>query len=206
MKIYRLANPDPFVTLEEAKDHLNVDDTDHDAKIQMLVDAAIGYLDGPKGILGRQLAPATYRMELPGFPTGALCIPFPPTIAVTSITYLDETGTRVTFDAAEYRVTGLGSEQGATIVLDQVAGTTWPAVQAGRDPDTVHVEFQAGYEGEGSPSTHAVPEQIRHAVLLMVADWYDHRASSVIGTTAAEMPFSAMCLVAPYRLYLPGAR
>lgn len=202
MRLYRLTEPEAFVTLQQAKDHLNVDDSDHDSKIQMLVDAAVQYLDGPRGILGRQLAPAAYRLEMALFPPGPLCLPMAPTISVDAITYLDETGVRVTLDPEEYRVVGLGSTEGATVVLDQVAGVVWPAVQAGQDPDTVTVEFRAGFENLDSPSGPNVPEPIRHAVLLMVGDWYDHRASSVIGTTAAEVPISAKSLIAPWRFYL----
>lgn len=206
MKIYRLTEPDPFITLAEMKEHLNVDDSDHDTTITALTNAAIQYLDGDKGIIGRALAPATYRMELNGFPTGPLCIPLPPTISVNAIEYLDENGDLQTFATSEYRVTGLGSNDGATIVLDQVAGVVWPPVQTGRDPDTVRVTFRAGFETQDSPSEAAVPEPIVTAIKLMVSDWYDHRSSSVIGTSAQEVPFSAMCLLAPWRMYLPDTR
>lgn len=206
MKIYRLTEPESFISLAEMKLHLNVDDSDHDSVITALTSAAIQYLDGDKGILGRALAPATYRLELAGFPAGPLCIPLPPTIAVDAIEYLDENGDVQTFATSEYRVTGLGSNDGATVVLDQVAGVVWPPVQAGRDPDTVRVTFRAGFETLDSPSEPAVPEPIVTAIKLMVSDWYDHRSSSVIGTSAQEVPFSAMCLLAPWRLYLPDTR
>lgn len=206
MKIYRLTEPESFISLVEMKEHLNVDDSDHDTTITALTQAAIQYLDGDKGILGRALAPALYRAEMSGFPAGPLCIPLPPTISVDAIEYLDENGNLQTLATSEYRVTGLGSKDGATVVLDQVAGVVWPPVQVGSDPDTVRVTFRAGFETLDSPSEAAVPEPLVTAIKLIVADWYDHRSSSVVGTSAQEMPFSAMCLIAPWRLYLPDTR
>lgn len=210
MRITRLTTPESFISLQEAKDHLNVDDSDHDAKITALIAAAIGYIDGPDGILGRALAPAQYRMDLAGFPSSQqLLLPLPPTILVESVDYLNENGDRQVFEqSGNWRVVGLaepgqtGAMVGARVVLDPVTGVAWPSVQSGRDPDTVRVVFWAGYQNADSPTGPAVPDSIKHAVLLMLGDWYDHRSSSVVGTTAAEMPFSAMALLAPYRTYL----
>lgn len=205
MKITRLTSSSSFLTLAEAKAHLRVDDSGNDAKITAFMEAAQGYLDGPRGVLGRSLGVASYQMQLSGFPTALrMSIPLPPAIGVDSIEYLDETGALVTFDAVNYRVTGLGTEEGAVVVLDPVSGVTWPAVTSGNAPDTVRVSFTAGYLGIDSPTEVQVPAQLREAALLMLSDWYETRTSSVVGTTAGEMPFGAMALIAPYRLYLAG--
>jgi uncharacterized phiE125 gp8 family phage protein len=202
MRLERVSEPEMLVSLDEAKRHLEVDDSDRDELISGLVRAAVQRLDGADGILGRQLMPADWIMYLPRFPAGPLKIPLPPTIAVQAIDYLDENGALQTFTDTDYRVTGLGVASGASVVLDQITGVTWPAVQMGADPDTVRVMFRAGYQNLNSPADHPVPEPVKLAVLMMVGDWFENRNSSVVGTTAAEMPLSAAALIAPYRTYL----
>lgn len=162
----------------------------------------MGYVDGQEGILGRQLMPADYRAVMPDFPPRAFCLPFPPTISVNQISYLDTGGQEVVLDPSVYRVTGLAGEEGAVVVLG--AAQTWPTVYSEAEwPDRVFVEFTAGFQNPDSPSDHPVPAAIRQAVLMLLADFYDRRAGAVVGTTAAEMPHGVMTLLAPYRLYLP---
>jgi uncharacterized phiE125 gp8 family phage protein len=197
-----LAEPAMMVTLDEAKAHLRVKHTADDAYIERLIKSASQRLDGPDGILGRSVTPTPYVVELADFPVGAqpLRLPMPPTISVEGIQYIDQTGAQLTVDPASYRVTGLGDKRrGAAIYLGSTY--TWPTVTSEAWPDRVTITFTAGYSVDYSPGD-AVPEPLRQAVLLWIATWYDHRADSVIGTSAAEMPNAAMALIAPYRLYL----
>lgn len=200
MKVNRISDPMPLISLEQAKLHLRVDHTDEDEMIAVYLDAAMAYVDGPGGLLGRQLMPAEYRMVLSDF-SRVLCLPFPPTIAVTRISYLDTSGVETVLDPSVYRVTGLNDRQeGARVVLG--AAQTWPTVYSEEGwPDRVFVEFSAGYENPSSPADHPVPGSIRQAVLMLMADFYETRPGSVVGTTAAEMPHGVLALLAPHRLY-----
>lgn len=202
MNLVRLTEPEAFVSLDEAKQHLEVDDNDRDEMISLLIRAAVQRLDGADGILGRQLMPATWTMYLPSFPAGSMRIPLPPLISVDAIEYLDDAGALQVFPSTDYTVTGVGAREGGRVILDQVSGATWPSVQIGGDPETVRVTFTAGYANANSPADHPVPEPIKLAVLMMVGDWFDFRNSSVIGTSAQEMPLGVSALIAPFRLYL----
>ena len=154
---------DDVVSLERAKQHLNVDSSHHDQKIADLVAAATAWLDGEKGVLGRSLRPQRWQLNLSGFPCYAIALPLPPAVDVISVTYLDAAGTEQTLDADAYRLVGGGS--GATYVIPK-QDTIWPVTNC--EPDAVRVLFDAGY----APSAPEI-EPLRRAILMMVERWYD---------------------------------
>lgn len=188
---------DDVVTLAEAKAHLRVDEDDEDDLIEALTAAAVARLDGADGMLGRCLAPQTWQLALPAFPAGGIRLPLPPTIAVTSLAYLDTTGTLVTLDPAAYRVVDGGRD--GHLVLPPLS-TSWDYATAAETPDAVRVTFRAGYQTDDSPPALAVPKPIRQAVLLTLADWYDNRGSAVVGVGVAALPVAADHLVAQFRI------
>lgn len=202
MGLQRISEPAEFISLEQAKQHLRVTFADDDAIISAYIRAAVSRLDGRDGILGRQMMPAEYLWTLPGWPGSSFCLPLPPTISVDAITHLDADGTEVTVDASVYRVSGLNQDTGAVISLG--ISQTWPVVLAEDWPDRVRIHYTAGYRNPDSPADHPVPDDLRLACLLMIADWYEHAGSSIVGTTAAEMPLGVATLIAPHRLYLGG--
>jgi hypothetical protein len=71
----------PPVTLDEVKAHLRVDPSEEDPKIGVLLVAAVGYLDGWRGILGRAIMPQTWRVKVEG--SGAFVLPMPDVIAAS---------------------------------------------------------------------------------------------------------------------------
>lgn len=134
----------PVVTVSEAKAHLRVSGDDEDLLIQGMIDAAVGYLDGLAGVLGRALAPQTY-------------------VAI--------------FDAADsYRLPIGPVVTSEAVEADGVATVT----------------FIAGYPG-------GVPEQIRKAILLHVANLYEHRETGGGGRTPSG---AYEALLAPYRVWI----
>lgn len=51
------------ITLAEAREHLRVSHDDEDLLIQSLIDAAVSWLDGWDGVLGRCIMPQTWRIS-----------------------------------------------------------------------------------------------------------------------------------------------
>lgn len=60
----RIAAPtDQVISLHEMKEHLRVAHDDEDLMIQSLTDAAVSWLDGWDGVLGRCIMPQTWRIS-----------------------------------------------------------------------------------------------------------------------------------------------
>jgi uncharacterized phiE125 gp8 family phage protein len=117
------------VTLAEAKAHLRVDvaETDADAGIQEMIDAAVEYLDGFAGVLGRAVMTQTWSQEYDGY-CGHLVLPIGPVQSVTSISNTDGA-------FADYRLL----KDGRGYFLRPNSGVSWPA-----NNGPVVVEFVAG--------------------------------------------------------------
>ena len=198
------------VTMAEIYDHLRVDligspEEPVDANyITGLRDAAEGWLDGGRGILGRALMTQTWELKVDSFPRdrffrrdlfnrylpNEIQIPLPPLQSVTSITYVDPVGATQTLATSVYQVVTNG-EWPPKIVA--AYGQTFPETRD--QPNAVTVRFVAGYT-----SAALVPAAIHHAIKLMVAQWYDRRESVVVGQAVAALPFAADALLAPYKV------
>ncbi len=69
----------------------------------------------------------------------------------------------------------------------------WP--MPGRDANGIEIAFVAGFGAQPS----AVPEAIRHALLLLVAHWYANREPMELGSPAVAIPDDISRLLKPYR-------
>lgn len=179
---------DEIISLEEAKAHLNVTTAADDALILRLIATAVAKLDGPKGLLGRSLAPTQYRMTLDAF-TRVIQVPLPPVRSVEAVTYTDADGTTVTIAASAYRVTGLDDDTPAEISLP--GASRWPPTP--RAPEAVQILFTAGYG--------TIPIPLASAILMHVAHLYENREASLVGVSAQVLPMGYDDLVEPYKMW-----
>jgi hypothetical protein len=85
-----------------------------------------------------------------------------------------------------FRTFGVGSTQPAYIV--PAVGNSWPSVV--REPESVRIKFTAGYA--------TVPPGIKHAILLMIGHWYEHR-EDVSESNLVEVPLASQSLLMPHR-------
>lgn len=188
MGLKRITVPaQPVVTVAEAKVHIGQYDGDFDERITTLCAAATELAEK---YTGRALVTQTWRLSLNSFPwreSGAgyvysqpftpradIRIPRPPLQSVTSIQYTDENGTTQTLDSSLYKVTTDLEPARIEPAYNQV----WPATRCERE--SVRVTYVAGY-GDTSDS---VPQGIRHAILLMVSQWFENPESTVSGLTS----------------------
>lgn len=147
---------------------------------------------------GRQLMLATWVYRADGFsPHGTLALPRPPLLSVTSVQYVDADGVTQTWDAANYVVDPYRDP--GRIVLAQ--GASWPST---RDvPNAVTITYQAGYGASLVDDVYEedatqVPPELRHALLLLTAEWYRHREPTE-ERPYLVLPYAVERLIWPFR-------
>lgn len=180
------------VTVDEAKEQIGLLVADHDSRIARLINAAT---ESVERYTNRALITQTWRLAIDGFPCESLTrpraeirLPRPRLQSITSIGYVDTDGTNQTLSSTLYNATA--DLEPARV--EPAYGQVWPATRDERE--AVRVTYVAGY-GDASTS---VPEAIRHAILLMVGQWFSYREPTISGTTIAEVPMSVKFLLDGY--------
>ena len=169
----------PVATLYEAKAQMRVDAEDEDALIERLVATATAHLEGRAGITGRAFAPQVWTWSGAIPCTGRLVLPLAPVITVASV---PAAGAAV--DAGDYALSEPDNGE-------MVFAARWRGAEA-------VVAFEAGY------ADAAIPEPLKHAVLLLASLWFEHRAELAEPEGATRMiPYGVRALVAPFRRVSP---
>lgn len=175
--------PDPIVTWTEAKAHLRLDSDDEQTFVEGLIAAATAWIDGPAGWLGRALGEQTIEEKLDAF-CSSIILSISPVLEITEVAYIDEDGDEQEVEDTVYGV--LGRE--VFLRTDQ----SWPSPISG-EPGAAIIRYTAGYE--------EVPAAIKHAILLMVGNWFANREAVITGTISSELPLAVEALLQPYRIW-----
>lgn len=154
------------VTLDEAKRYLRIDGTDEDSVIESLLLAA---REDVESWSGRTLLTSTYALRYDDFPAcGVFMLPRPPLQSVSSIAYVDTTGTTQTLATTVYGVDAY-SEPGRVYLK---SGQAWPSTSAD-GINTVTITYVAGW------TLTTIPERVKMAIKLILADLYEHREAQL---------------------------
>ena len=154
------------ISLAEAKTQMRVESSDDDSIIQRLIDAAVAFVD-VQGALGKAMITQTWGQWLSPNPS-TVYLSLGPVQSVSAIKYYDVDGALQTATLADFNVFGTPNR----ISVSPKSGKAWPVTQM-RD-DAIKIEYIIGY---GSTSA-SVPETVRHALMMLVAHWYDMRETS----------------------------
>jgi uncharacterized phiE125 gp8 family phage protein len=174
------------VSLAEAKAHLRIDADDEDALLAALIAAARMFVEKT---LGLGLITQGWSYFLDFWPrSSCVTLPIAPVQGVDSVTLRDVNGGATELAASDYAVDVLSLP--ARLVLK--GGS--PSVVA-RELNAFEIAFTAGYGDAASD----VPAPIRHALLLLVAHWFERREPVVLGLGSAEVPTTIAGLLLPYR-------
>jgi len=176
------------VTLAEAKALLRVETSDEDALLSTLIAAARMTVEVNTG---RALITRTLQLTRDRWPCAPhLVLPHPPVQAVQAVELVDADDGVTEWPLDNYLVETSGPAP--RLVLRP--GVSWPAVV--RPAGGIRITFTAGY----GDTAAAVPPPLGHAVLLLVAHWYENRVPVVVNATTTQVPSTVNALIANYRL------
>jgi uncharacterized phiE125 gp8 family phage protein len=184
------------ITTAEAKTHLNVSGTSKDTYIGTLIVTARRQIER---YLNRALINQNWKVYYDCWKHEML-IPFgnlqitsdTPGPASPVVKYYNTGGTLTTLTESGYYWVITTTEPGRIV---RKYDATYPQLQDGR-PDAIEIAFTAGYGVAGSD----VPDDIKHAMKLLITNYYEHRGDIVIGQVN-KIPSYVTDLIHSYKLY-----
>lgn len=184
MVSYLLAGPaEEPVSLAEARAFLKVDDTAEDALLTTLVGAARLHVEG---ITGRALMAQSWRVVLDAWPADRQAkLPVTPLMAVTEITAYDASGAGHDIPLSQFL-----REPDRLLLPQTVSGM--PVL---RERQGIEMDYVAGFGTEPGD----VPADIRQAILMLVAYWFEHRDAVIVAGSGAVVPSGFDRMVAGYK-------
>ncbi len=174
------------VTVDEAKAHLRLEHALDDTFVGKLITAARQHVET---VCWRALLPQTWELRLDEFPAGReISLAMGRVRSVTSLKYDDSNDAEQTVSPTDYIVDGAVP---ARLVLRRVA--SWPGTNG--EANCVRVRYEAGYTDAAD-----VPQSIKHGILLLISQMYEHRTPEVVGTIVSPVKFAFESLVLPHSL------
>lgn len=182
MTVVVVTPPEPIVTVEEAKQHVRIDDDGEKAYVEGLIAAAQGWIDGPAGWLGRAIGPQLLELRDDHPCSPIVTLPYGPVLEVVEAWSGDDP-----VDVSAYSPGAPAFGFGMQMTAGQ----------------PIRIQYWAGYGKRNSDGdwVSAAPPPIKVAVMMLVAQWYMARAAVNIGNIVNEMPFAVDALLQPYRVY-----
>lgn len=171
------------ITTAEAKAHLNIDSdySADDTLISAMIKAATNYA---QAYCRRLFVATTVTEYYDNFPaSGSFELSYG-VITLSSVKYKDSNNTEQTWNASNYEVDNKITPAKIQVLTNKSYPSTYDGFNA------VYVEYITGF---GAASD--VPQDVKHALLLMVADMYDNREDKV-----KRLPTASQMLLNSYQI------
>jgi len=152
------------VTLDDVKNHLRITATDEDDYLSALMDAAQEFCED---YTNRKYEAETWKLLLDEFPK-VIELPFSPVSSVTHVKYYDTDENQQTLSTDDYE-TSLNAEP---VTIKPVTDSSFPSTYDMYE--AVEVQFVCG-----ASAPAICPMTFRQAILILIADMYQKRESTV---------------------------
>lgn len=174
------------VTVADAKAHLRIDGSDEDVLIASLLLTSRLHIETA---LSLALITQSWTLRLDGWPCRRdIELPLAPLRAVDEVRVKNASGTAVVVPPESYLV-DLAARP-ARLIWNNV---TPPAPQV--PANGIEIDLTAGFGASGD----SVPAPLKHAILMLMAHWYEHRDPQEIGGDGARIPAAVGELINPFR-------
>lgn len=172
------------ITLEEAKAYLRVDDSTEDTLISALITAARRKFENDTL---HYLLPQTWELYLnrDEISSEPISINKSDITAISSVKYYDSSNTQQTLSTSDYQTAISGKPSCIQIIT---MPTIYDRLEA------MVIRFTLGYTNAA-----AVPEDIKLAIKLLLATWYENRQTVVTGTQVNDIPMTYQFIMETYR-------
>lgn len=172
----------------EAKRQLRIEaeDTDQDDHIASLCASAGSHIERE---LGYPILRQTRETHLSCFPRGPIWLGGGDALTVLEIRYTDTVGAAQVLAPSAYAVDAVS--QPAKVY--PAPSINWPSTL--RVPGAVVVKWQAGWENPAD-----VPDDLLHAMKLLVGHWDQNREAVVVGSINSDLRVALDDLLSPFRL------
>lgn len=172
------------VTLAEVKAHLRLDHDSEDELLSGLIRAAYEDVERTAGLA---LIEQSWRLALDKWPReGCVTIPLYPVREILAVTAYGFEGEASLIGPSAYQADM--ASRPARLHFDGPP-------EALRAMNGIEIDFVAGF-GEAAPD---VPDLLRRAIVLLVAHWYEFRASFGPGDQPVSYPAGYERMIAPFR-------
>lgn len=171
------------VTLATAKANSNIEHSDSEAFLQLVLDASISEAES---YVDRAIRKKTSVIYLDKFKK-QMILPYGPIVSISSVKYWDEAGVEITIDPSQYGMVPYENGQSAILFFKW----EYAPVVNEYNPYPITVNVVAGYA-----DANAIPADIKKAILLIFSQHELYREDMPI-----KLDRSSRALLRPYRKY-----
>lgn len=175
------------VTLAEAKAWAKVEISDDDDLITALITTATTWMERATN---RKFIDAADLVERFDRFFNEMQLPLSPLDSVTTVQYIDSNGDLQTLSNTVYDVDTSVEPGVVRLGFNQV----WPITRT--TPNAVIITYKVGYGATAADT----PEELKSAIKMLVAHWYEHREAATDGREVKTIPFAVESVIWSYKV------
>jgi uncharacterized phiE125 gp8 family phage protein len=176
------------VSLAEVRRQLRIEHEDDDLLLVRLINVATTYTD-VMGALGHAMISQKWGQWVTSTPEQSVKLTLGPVISVDAVKYYDTDGNLQTDTLSNYEIYGTKFSK----TIGPKEGFNWPVAED--RSDAIRIEYTIGY----GTSASDVPDTLRHAMMMLIGHWYEHRENELVGSISKNIPYGFDALIDMHR-------